>query len=707
MNKSEILNLLKNDTVSYSDAFSLIQSIGKMLRGEEISEVREIVIRLLDKKHKLPEDFSQAIRNLTESVGLYPYVGAVTGPALIRKESHKSKYLDDIYLHEDQRIVSDKLYDKSVILSAPTSYGKSLLIKEIIASNKYNNIVIIQPTLALLDETRKSLYMFSDKYNIILTTNEEPEERNIFLFTAERAAEYEYFEHVDFFVIDEFYKLSGKRGDERYISLNIALYKLLSYTNHFYFLGPHIYKIDEGFSEKNNADWIRSHFTTVAVDIDTVVGPRGGILSPKKRKVELFKLLDSFKNPTLIYCSKKKRVSDLAVEYFEHINKSESIFGLDKDIINIQEWINENVHAEWSLKNMLASGIAFHHGSIPRHLGSSIVNLFNAGKIKYLFCTSTLIEGVNTSAENVILYDHTKGSEPLDYFDFKNIAGRSGRMNRHYVGKVFQFNTVPEEEDIIVDIPVYSQNDVALEILVQMRDADLKPESKKKLELFNSLTEKEKAVIIRNTSAPVLGQINLIKALKEDPELLKKLCITGLAYKNILQVIETCCKYLRPVNDNGGDYTDGQIAYFLSLYIQHKNIALMIQKEYDKALAEGRNPNIQTIIETKLHLIRNWFSYKLPKMFFVLKSIIELVDEGANTNTYARLIDHLESQFIFKNLIFLREYGVPNSALRKLEKIIRQDFDKKEIINTIRRADLTSIGLLAYEIEKIRSVIEI
>jgi hypothetical protein len=705
MNKHEILNLLENDQVSYDDAFSVIQSVGKLLQTEDITEVRDVVIRLLDGSHKFPENFATIIVDLAESVGLYPYVGKVTGSALVRKEAHKSRYLENLYLHEDQRVVSDKLMEKSVILSAPTSYGKSLLIKEMIASNKYANIVVIQPTLALLDETRKSLNEFRDKYNLVLTTTEEPGERNIFLFTAERAAEYEHFSSVDFFVIDEFYKLSGLRGDERYVALNIALYKLLSYTNHFYFLGPHIYKIDEGFSEINNAEWVRSHFATVAVDIDTLVGPRGGSLTAAKKKEELFKLLDSFKNPTLIYCSKRNRVSNLAVDYFEYINKSNLIPSVDEDISNIQEWIDENVHMEWSLRDMLDTGIAFHHGSIPRHLGSSIVNLFNAGKIKYLFCTSTLIEGVNTSAENVVLYDHSKGNEPLDYFDFKNIAGRSGRMNKHFVGKVFQFETVPEEEDIIVDIPVYSQKNAALEILVQMRDDDLKPESKVRLSTFNTLSNEEKVVIRRNTSAPVLEQIRLITELKNNRELLQKLCITKIGFNDLLQVIEVCFEYLRPLNDNGGSYTDRQMAYFLSLYIQHKNVGLLIKNEYQRAIEKGEEPRIQTIIETKLHLIRNWFGYKLPKMLIVLKSIIELIDEDANTNTYARLIDHLESEFVYKNLSFLREYGVPNSALRKLHRIIAQDFDREQIIKTIRNTNLASIGLLAYEVQKVDSAI--
>lgn len=705
MNKHEILKLLGKEGISYSEAFLVVQGVGKLIRNEDVDEVRDIVIRLLDKEKTFPECFIKPIRNLAEAVGLYPYVGDMRGSALLRKEAHKSRYLDGIYLHEDQRTVSDMLLESSVILSAPTSYGKSLLIKEMIASNKYNNIVVIQPTLALLDETRKSLYEFRDKYNLVLTTSEEPEEKNIFLFTAERAAEYEYFDSIDFFVIDEFYKLSGARKDERYISLNIALYKLLSYTKHFYFLGPHIYKIDEGFSEANGAEWIRSQFATVSVDVDTVVGPKGGKLSGAKKMEELFSLLDSFTNPTLIYCSRPHRVAELSSNYYKHKNNSSLIPSIDEEISNIQEWIDENVHSGWSLRNMLDAGIAFHHGSVPRHLGASIVNLFNSGKIKYLFCTPTLIEGVNTSAENVVLYDHKKGNEPLDYFDFKNIAGRSGRMNQHFVGKVFQFETVPEEADIIVDIPVYSQKDAALEILVQMQEEDLKEESKTKLRLFNSLSDKEKEVIKRNTSAPVLGQIKLINEIKNNPELLKSLCIKKLGYAELLNVIETCFEFLRPENDKGGSFSTRQIALFVTWYIRHKNVGQMIAYEYQRTLYEGKEPNLQKIIETKLYVVRNWFGYKLPKMLFVLKTIIELVDESANTNTYARLIDHLESEFINKNLAFLREYGVPNSALRKLQRVISPELTRGQVINTISSIDLGNIGLLAYEIEKLRSAI--
>ncbi|MCP5821762.1 hypothetical protein NL352_30710, partial [Klebsiella pneumoniae] len=74
-------------------------------------------------------------------------------------------------------------------------------------------------------------------------------------------------------------------------------------------------------------------------------------------------------------------------------------------------------------------GIAYHHAQLPRAVASLIVDLFNSSKINILICTSTLIEGVNTNAKNIVIYDDciTKRTK-LDMFTFNNIAGRSGRM---------------------------------------------------------------------------------------------------------------------------------------------------------------------------------------------------------------------------------------------------------------------------------------
>ncbi|VVM18302.1 hypothetical protein BSPWISOXPB_3366 [uncultured Gammaproteobacteria bacterium] len=37
-----------------------------------------------------------------------------------------------------------------------------------------------------------------------------------------------------------------------------------------------------------------------------------------------------------------------------------------------------------------------------------MIDYFNEEKLKYIFCTSTIIEGVNTSAKNIIYFDKKK-----------------------------------------------------------------------------------------------------------------------------------------------------------------------------------------------------------------------------------------------------------------------------------------------------------
>jgi len=88
-----------------------------------------------------------------------------------------------------------------------------------------------------------------------------------------------------------------------------------------------------------------------------------------------------------------------------------------------------------------------------------MVRAFEEGKLNILLCTSTLIEGVNTAAKNVVIYDNRLNRRPLDFFTFNNIRGRSGRMFRHFIGNVYVFDEPPEEELPFVDIPALNPTD--------------------------------------------------------------------------------------------------------------------------------------------------------------------------------------------------------------------------------------------------------
>ncbi len=125
-------------------------------------------------------------------------------------------------LHREQSSVLSKLLDgKSIAVSAPTSFGKSFIIDAFIAAKQPDNVVIIVPTIALMDETRRRLFKkFSDRYTIVNAPDTRLGPKNILIFPQERAFGYlAALETIDLLVDDEFYKASkthdGHRSSKR------------------------------------------------------------------------------------------------------------------------------------------------------------------------------------------------------------------------------------------------------------------------------------------------------------------------------------------------------------------------------------------------------------------------------------------------------------------------------------------------------------
>ena len=101
---------------------------------------------------------------LIRELGLFPYLeqDELSLPDLLAYEYHRPlNYDEPIVFHREQALVYRRLLaGDNVILSAPTSFGKSKVIDAIIASRKHRHIVVIVPTLALIDETRRRLARF-------------------------------------------------------------------------------------------------------------------------------------------------------------------------------------------------------------------------------------------------------------------------------------------------------------------------------------------------------------------------------------------------------------------------------------------------------------------------------------------------------------------------------------------------------------------
>lgn len=195
MREELIIKLQKHDILTEDECFEIANNISQLLNSTDESfkqDGRKLIIRLLDNWNNISESYRTIFIDLVSAAGFYPYLKklGITNQDLgdeIRIEHHKSQYLPDKYFHSEQKRLADLIERQvNVIVSAPTSFGKSMLIEEIVASRKYNNIVIIQPTLALLDETRRKLKSYSEYYKIIVKTsqNYSGDKGNIFLDVA-------------------------------------------------------------------------------------------------------------------------------------------------------------------------------------------------------------------------------------------------------------------------------------------------------------------------------------------------------------------------------------------------------------------------------------------------------------------------------------------------------------------------------------------
>lgn len=120
----------------------------------DIDELRKEYIRLLDKNLSVSE--INNVSNDLFSLGLTVYSSDKTLDSLIYNSLATSILDKSISLYPEQlRVVDEIKNQEALIISAPTSFGKTFCIFEYIAKYLPKNVVLIVPTLALVDEYLK------------------------------------------------------------------------------------------------------------------------------------------------------------------------------------------------------------------------------------------------------------------------------------------------------------------------------------------------------------------------------------------------------------------------------------------------------------------------------------------------------------------------------------------------------------------------
>jgi reverse gyrase len=114
--------------------------------------------------------FGYSILNKSFNMEVSSYIGEIVSQSI--KTYHRS-FNSSVILDGMQRNIIDKyqsLEDKRIMLSAPTSFGKTFLLQEIlfINSKEYKNVMVVLPTVALLQENALNILIWLQIKNLII-----------------------------------------------------------------------------------------------------------------------------------------------------------------------------------------------------------------------------------------------------------------------------------------------------------------------------------------------------------------------------------------------------------------------------------------------------------------------------------------------------------------------------------------------------------
>lgn len=698
VNIGELRQILRNKSISKVDRFSIIKDIANLVTTNRTIG-QEFILRLLSRISEFQE-FEEIIYSLVRQVGLFPYLNEdnLSFKDTIAYEVHRpTGFKENIVFHHAQAEVYYALLQKeNIVLSAPTSFGKSLIIDSIIASKNYSNIVVIVPTIALIDETRKRLSKFKDLYKIITHPSQSITSKNVFILTQERAVEIIAKVDVDFFVIDEFYKLSPQKADEdRCHILNQVFYSLVKTGAQFYLLGPNIEKVTTELLDNVKYKFIKT-------DYKTVVSERHNVTVSKHESSinKLIELCSNLNDPTLIFCQSPASANKVASALLES-----KIFSKDSINSDLVDWLKTNYHPQWILPNCLERKIGIHHGKVPRSIAQKCIKLFNEGKLSFLICTSTLIEGVNTKAKNVIIYDNKIARSKFDYFTFNNICGRSGRMFSHFIGNIYLFHEPPAAELPLVDFPIFSQsNDVSEKLLINIDDEDLKESSKIKLKKYTEQEFLSRDVLKKNSYIDLDKQIKLATFIKNNISKAYPL-LKWNQYPTNEQLKAVCFliwDFLVASNKMiYGVSSSKQLHFVINQYREAGSIKKFIALHTNGCKSKEE---INEKIELSFDIQRHWINFQFPRFLISLCDIANDVFRQKHLDLcdYTYYASLVECYFISPYVVPLDEYGLPIQVSEKIGKLIQLSSNVDEALLQISRFDPMRTNLSTIEKEFIK-----
>ncbi|WP_244422366.1 DEAD/DEAH box helicase [Bradyrhizobium sp. ORS 285] len=616
---------------------------------------------------------------MIRETGLFPYL-QLASASWDQKYVHHAFEVDVgrrlATLHREQSTVLARLLNgKSIAVSAPTSFGKSFIIDAFIAAKRPDTAVIIVPTIALMDETRRRLFKkFSEHYTIITAPDTRLGTKNILIFPPERAFGYlKLLEQIDLLVVDEFYKASQEHDPARAPALIKAILKLSKNATQRYYLAPNIKTLKDNLFTRDMEFIELLDFNTVYLNIQEPYKEiRGDI---EKKGAKLIELMSTDKQKSLIYAgtySEIRKISELVVKHLPLVDRIYTS--------SFAKWLRINYQSDWTLADLVERAVGVHNGSMHRCLSQLQIKLFEyEDGFDSIISTSSIIEGVNTSAQNVVVWRSRAGSTNLKDFTYKNIIGRGGRMFKYFVGNIYLLDAPPRPEDNQLDIVFPDEMLGTLDEVgdvEQLTDHQLERIIEYKTQMASIIGEQEFARlkrenVLQDSDADFL--LRLAKNMKEAPEEWR-----GFGYLNSSNPADWDTMLFKVI----GLKPAGWDSAWSNVVNVAKAIAHNWRRDLPQIISSLKNNGIS--IEEFFKLERT-ITFKLTALLSDTNELHKIIiDPSVDISGF---IGRMSRAFLPSAVYHLEEYGLPRMISKKIHAAGLIDFEEPEmdLSNTLER----------------------
>lgn len=667
---------------------------------------------------------------------------------------YQSNCNKNVTLDKTQKEVVDfyqSLSPRRMLVSAPTSYGKTFLMREIVFLNRdrYHNILLVFPTVALLLENAGVMSSFVKQfdldYRIIKTVDDAcaDDGNKIFVFTPERAlqllASFPDL-RIDFFFFDEIYKIDEDycndeldekvsdndtlraQQDESFLNedrgktFRIALYLLSKRVDEYYLAGPNLSQERFGlgmkrFLELNHIAVKEILFEpTLRITVNAYtskIEEKLPLALPQPETKALAKIGQAVNDKvkdvvsyigsqeygqTLLYCTTPAKAIEYSNKLSQAVGDTQAFRNYPDDFKTFIEHIRkeydvDNSVDEWSLIQVLKNGFGMHHGKLPKYIQREILEQFNKGTFDTLFCTSTIVEGVNTDAKNMIILNTSKGRKKLSAFDIKNIKGRAGRYHHCFIGRVFymskELQEIEDSDSLSLNFVTYS--DIALGV-IDLDNAEISDLTTKnmaaKAERENRTREYllPTEVFAKNRTVSKENQEKLLQTLMRRSVfdqfwwMIRKTVTVESFYNNfgMLKILDTFSQ--------AGLIDVSTKKLFLGVSLSYCNNGFKGLLEFEiKKVREGRGKSIDVAYSSAFKSMRGILEHSIPKIISLFESIFKYVADKNGEDTSLFSLSHVRRFYEtgVKTVLgeALIEYGFPTDAVRRIEESHKKLFD--------------------------------